>query len=68
MLSCISFRKILNSLRVDFFRRPKGFMDFPFFFQSVARIGVEDAVLIWVEWARFYFCIVLESQFFTSEL
>ena len=38
MISCILFREILESFRVDFIRRPKGFIDFSFFFQNVARI------------------------------
>ena len=31
-------------------------------------LKVEDVVISWVEWARFEFCTVLESQFFRSEL
>ena len=39
MLLCISFREILDSLKVDFIRKPKGFIDFSFFFlKRVARI------------------------------
>ena len=41
MLSCISFREILDSLRVDFIRRPKGFMGFSFFSKSCSDLGLK---------------------------
>ena len=40
MLSCISFREILNSLRVDFIRKPKGFMDLLLFLKCCLYLGL----------------------------
>ena len=59
ILSCI-FSGIFYSCRVDFIRRPKGFIVFFFSFKVLLVFRVEGAVISWVGWARFQLCRVLE--------
>ena len=66
VFSSILFSSIFDSCRVNFIRRPKGFIVFFFSFKMLLVFRVEGAVKSWVGWARFQLCKVLESQFFTS--
>ena len=66
MLSCMLFSGIFDSCRVDFIRRPKGFIVFFFSFKMLLVFWVEGAVMSWVGWTRFQLYGVLESQFFMS--
>ena len=48
--------------------KAKWFDFFFFLFILLFVFAVEDAVVSWVGWAGFQFCVILQSQFFTSEL
>ena len=41
---------------------------FFFFPKTLFGLRIEDTAIKWVGWAGFEFCIVLEGQFFSSEL
>ena len=42
---------------------------FPFFFSKTLLVPwIEDAVISWVGWTEFGFYVVLETQFFISDL
>ena len=48
--------------------KAKWFDGFFFLFILLFVFAVEDTVVSWVGWAGFQFCVILQSQFFTSEL
>ena len=68
MLLSTFVTEIADSWRIGSIRRPNGLIVFFFLSILLFLFTVEDTVLSWVGWAGFQFCVILQSQFFTSEL
>ena len=68
MRLCTFVTEIADSWRIGSIRRPNGLIFFFFLFILLFVFAVEDALVSWVGWAGFHFCVILQSQFFTSEL
>ena len=51
----ISFREILDCLKVDFIQRPKGFMDFYFFSKCCSYLGLKMQSLLGLDGRDFSF-------------
>ena len=65
-ISCILVREILDTSKAGSIRRPKVLLIF--FFNTLFLLIIEETLISWVGWVGFEFCVVLEGQFFASEL